>query len=203
VDIILVAVKRIGLTGNLGSGKSTVAQMFGKLGAYVYDADKIIHSFYRKGHPVYEKVVDRFGDRILNDEGTVDRSKLARIVFSSDEDLAFLEELTHSHLYRYLEKEFSELPGDAIAIVEASLLVEKGTYRNYDGLVVVYTPLEICLKRAVEKGMSPEDAERRLRHQLPPEEKVKVADWVIDNSGSLEETRRQVERVYEEIKRDP
>ena len=203
MDIILVAVKRIGLTGNLGCGKSTVARFFKELGAVVYDADRIIHGFYTKGHQVYEKVVEHFGKDILDADGNIDRRKLAEIVFSNREDLSFLEKLTHTQLNKFLDEEFSKLPEDAVAIVEASLLVEKGTYKNYDGLIVVYAPLEVCIERAVQKGLSREEAKRRLSHQLPPEEKLKVADWVIDSTGSLENTKKQVVKVFEEIRRDP
>ncbi len=195
--------KRIGLTGNLGCGKSTVAKLFKELGAVVYDADRIIHGFYKKGHPVYQNVIEHFGEGILDTEGNIDRSKLAEIVFANREELSFLEQLTHTHLYKFLDEEFSKLPEDAVAIVEASLLIEKGTYKNYDGLVVVYAPLEVCLERAVGKGMSREEAKRRLSHQLPPEEKLKVADWVIDNTGNLKETKKQVIEVFEQIRRDP
>lgn len=195
--------KRIGLTGNLGSGKSTVAGMLKELGAYVYDADRIIHSFYLKGHPVYEEVVNTFGSEILDGEGNIDRKKLAEVVFSDREKLRTLERITHTRLYEFLDKEFKKLPDDSVAVVEATLLVEKGTYRNYDGLIVVYAPLEVCRERAIKKGMEPEDVDRRLASQMDPEEKAKYGDWVIDNSGSIEETRAQVEKIYREIKKDP
>ncbi len=198
-----MAVKRIGLTGNLGSGKSTVAEMLKGLGARVYDADKIIHSFYVKGHPLYEEVVNVFGSEILDKEGNIDRRKLANVVFSDREKLRELERITHTRLYEFLEEEFRKLPDDSVAVVEATLLVEKGTYKNYDGLIVVHAPLEVCKERAIRKGMDPEDVERRLASQMSPEEKVKYGDWVVDNSGSIEETRVQVEKIYGEIERDP
>ncbi len=203
MDIILVAVKRIGLTGNLGSGKSTVAGILKELGAYVYDADRIIHSFYVKGHPVYEEVVDAFGREILDEEGNIDRKRLAGLVFSDRERLRMLERITHSRLYEFLEEEFKKLPEDSVAVVEATLLVEKGTYRNYDGLIVVYAPLEVCRERAIKKGMDPEDVDRRLASQMRPEEKAQYGDWVVDNSGSIEETRAQVEKIYRDIEKDP
>ncbi len=195
--------KRVALTGNLGSGKSTVGRMLKDLGAFVIDADEVIHSFYRKGHPVLEKVVRLLGEGILDEEGNGDRKKIAEIVFKDPEKLRKLEEITHGALYEELENIYSELPEDSVVFVEAALLIEKGTYKKYDKTLLVYAPYEVCKRRALKKGMSEEDFERRWRRQMSPEEKLKYADFVIDNSGSLEETRRQTEEVFEAIRRDP
>ncbi len=195
--------KKVALTGNLGSGKSTVGRMFEKLGAVVVDADELIRTFYRREHPVYRKVVDAFGRSILNAEGDIDRKKLADLVFSDPEKLKLLEEITHSALYEELERIYARLPSDSLILVEASLFIEKGTHRNYDRTVVVYAPYEVCRRRAIAKGFSEEDFERRWRRQMPPEEKVRYADFVIDNSGPLSETERQVRDVFEALRRDP
>ncbi len=195
--------KKVGLTGNIGCGKSTVANMFRELGAFVVDADKLIHSFYKKGHPVYKKVLDTFGEGILDKEGNIDRKKLAEIVFSDEEKLRKLEEITHRALYEELERIENNLPEDSVFIVEASLLVEKGSYKKFDKLVVVYAPYELCRERALKRGLSPEDFERRWKLQMPIEKKVRFADYVIDNSGSLEKTYEQVRRIYKELKSDP
>ncbi|SNZ11173.1 dephospho-CoA kinase [Hydrogenobacter hydrogenophilus] len=190
---------KVGLTGNIGCGKSTVASMFRELGAYVFDADIIIRGFYEEKGEVYKKVVEAFGSAVLDQEGNIDRKKLAQIVFSDKEKLRVLEEITHNALYKRLDEEFKKLPQNAIAIVEASLLVEKGTYKNYDKLIVVYAPYQVCKERALKSGFSEEDFERRWKHQLPPEEKVKHAHFIIDNSDGLEHTKRQVIKVYEEL----
>ncbi len=195
--------KRVGLTGNIGCGKSTVAEIFRKLGAYVVDADKLIHSFYRKEHPVYKKVLETFGEEILDKEGNIDRKRLAEIVFSDREKLKKLEDITHKALYRELEKIERALPEDTVFIVEASLLVEKGSYKKFDKLVVVYAPYEVCRERAIKRGFSPQDFDRRWKLQMPIEEKVKFGDYVIDNSGNLEKTYVQVKEVYERLKSDP
>jgi len=196
-------VKKVGLTGNIGCGKSTVAQMFKEMGAYVLDADKLIHSLYKKGHPVYEKVLKVFGKEILDESGNINRKKLADIVFRDEEKLRKLEEITHMALYEEVERITKKLPQDSLFILEASLLVEKGSYKNYDKLIVVYAPYEVCKERALKRGMSEEDFERRWKKQMPIEEKVKYADYVIDNSKSLEETYKQVREVYQELIRDP
>lgn len=190
---------KVGLTGNIGCGKSTVARMFKELGAYTFDADAIIRGFYQEKGEVYRKVVEAFGEGILDKEGNIDRKKLADLVFSDINKLRLLESITHRALYERLEEEFRRLPQDAIAIVEASLLVEKGTYKNYDRLIVVYAPYEVCKERAIKSGFSSEDFERRWKNQMPPEEKLKYADFVIDNSESLEDTQKQVKKVYREL----
>ena len=192
---------KVGLTGNICSGKSTVASIFRDLGAFVFDADKIIHRFYQERGPVYERVVEVFGKEILSRDGSIDRKKLAQIVFRDKQKLKALEEITHKALYEKLEELFSSLPNDAVAVVEASLIIEKGTYKNYDKVVVVYAPYELCLKRCKDKGFSEEDFKRRWSLQMPPEEKVRFADFVIDNSRSLEETRRQVMEIWSRIKK--
>ncbi len=191
---------KVGLTGNLGCGKSTVAKMFKELSLYVFDADEIIRGFYEEKGEVYRKLVEAFGDSILDSEGNIDRKKLSSVVFMDREKLRLLENITHRALYEKLEKDFKRLPEDTVVIVEATLLIEKGTYKDYDKLIVVYAPYEICKRRAILTGISEEDFERRWAHQMPIEEKLKYADFIIDNSGSIEETKEQVKRVYQELK---
>lgn len=195
--------KKVGLTGNIGCGKSTVAQMFKKLGAYVLDADKLIHSFYKKVHPVYKEVLKVFGEEILDKEGNIDRKKLARIVFTNKEKLQILENIIHKALYKEIDEILKTLPENSIFILEAALLVEKGTYKNYDKLIVVWAPYEVCKERALKRGMSEEDFERRWKNQMPIDEKVKYADFVIDNSKSFDETLKQVNEIYKRLIEDP
>jgi len=195
-------VKKIALTGNIGCGKSTVGEILRELGAFVVDADKLIHSFYRKGHPVYEKVLSIFGKAVLNEEGEIDRKKLATIVFGDTQKLRKLEEITHKALYEELERLY-EKAGGKLFVVEASLVIEKGNKDKFDKVVVVYAPYEVCKERAKRRGFSEEDFERRWRLQLPPEEKIKHGDYVIDNSRSLEETKKQVIELYRKLTEDP
>ena len=185
---------RIALTGNIGSGKSTVAEFFKECGFYVFDADRIIKGFYEERGKVYEEVLKAFGYEILDQGGNINTKKLADIVFADREKLLLLERITHSALYERLNEEFKKLPEHAIAVVEASLVLEKKTQGRYDFVVLVYAPYELCKQRVLSKGMSLEDFERRWQKQLPPEEKLKKAHYLIDNSQSLERTR---ERVFE------
>ncbi len=190
---------KIALTGNIGCGKSTVAKLFKELGAYTVDADSIIRGFYRKEHTVYREVLRQFGAGILDEKGNIDRKKLADIVFKDRDKLKILESITHGALYKELDRIYKKLPPSAVIVVEASLLIEKGTYKNYDYTVVVYAPYQTCRERALSRGMNPEDFERRWKNQMPIEEKVKYADFVIDNSGDIEETKEQVRQIWEKI----
>lgn len=183
---------KIALTGNLASGKSTVAKLFQKAGFYVFDADNIIRQFYEDRGEVYEKVVQAFGKDILDEDGKIDRRKLADLVFEDKEKLRLLENITHGALYKRLEEEFKKLPPDSVVVVEASLLIEKGTYKNYHATVLVYAPYEVCKSRAMKVGYSPEDFERRWRHQMTPEEKLRYANFIVDNRGSLKDLEKRV-----------
>ena len=183
---------KIALTGNIGSGKSTVAKLFEDCGFYVYDADKIIKDLYRERGEVYEKVMEVFGREILSEDDNIDTKKLADIVFSDREKLKILEDIAHSALYRKLDEVFKTLPKDAVAIVEASLVLEKKTKGRYDFLVLVYAPYEVCKLRSLAKGITQDDFERRWKNQMDPKEKLKRADYVVDNSGDLKKTKERV-----------
>lgn len=173
---------RIGLTGNIGSGKSTVGSFLQECGFYLFDADRIIKGFYEEKGEVYQKVVSAFGEGVLDEKGDIDRKKLADIVFSDREKLRLLEQITHSALYERLEEEFKKLPQKSVAVVEATLIIEKNTMHKYDALIVVYAPYEVCKARALMAGYSDEDFERRWKNQLPPEEKLRYGNFLIDNT---------------------
>lgn len=183
---------KIALTGNLASGKSTVARLFKEAGFYVFDADKIIRQFYEERGEVYKKVVEAFGRYILDEAGSVDRKKLADLVFEDKEKLKLLEDITHKTLYKKLEEEFKRLPPCGVAVIEASLLIEKGTYKNYHATLLVYATYEVCKSRAIKAGYSPEDFERRWKYQMPPEEKLRYANFIIDNRGSSKDLEKRV-----------
>jgi dephospho-CoA kinase len=201
---------KVGLTGGIASGKSVVGEMFVALGAHLIEADRIAHELLQPGNPVYDEVVRHFGSGILNPDGTVSRGRLAEAAFGSPSRVEELNQIVHPAVIRRQE-EWMEGVGRrdprAIAMVEAALIVEAGAAMRFDRLVVVTCRPEQRIQRwAVRMNVDEETARRevtrRVAVQLPDEEKIKVADFVIDNSGSLEETNRQVRQIYRQLKRE-
>jgi dephospho-CoA kinase len=209
---------KLGLTGGIASGKSAVGEMFVKLGAHLIQADAIAHWLMEPGRPVYEEVVRRFGPAILNPDRTVNRPKLAEAAFgapsgatseaatggASSPRVQELNAIVHPAVIAH-ENEWMEDIGardpNAIAIVEAALILEAGTVGRFDHLIVVTCHPEQRIQRLARRLGISEDAarvevERRMAAQMPDEEKVKAADFVIDNSGPLDVTERQVQRVF-------
>ncbi|RMF37593.1 MAG: dephospho-CoA kinase [Chloroflexi bacterium] len=182
----------IGLTGNIATGKSTVARMLAEQGATVIDADRLAHQAMRRGTPVYRRIVETFGEEVLAPDGEVDRARLGRIVFADPEALRRLEAIVHPAVIAEVARRIAQADGDLV-VVEAIKLIEAGMHRDLDALWVTTCPREEQVRRLMaERGMSRAEAERRVDAQPPQEEKVALADRVIDTSGSLEETRRQV-----------
>lgn len=199
---------RVGLTGGIASGKSVVGGMLAALGAHVAQADQMSHELMRPGEPVYAKVVAKFGKEILNADGTVNRPRLAEIVFSSKSPrIAELNAIVHPAVIAEQEKWMGEIERrdpHAIAIVEAALILEAGMKPHFDKLIVVTCHPEQRIQRWMQRtGADYEEAKkevtRRVAAQLPDEEKIKAADFLIDNSGSLEATRIQVESVFAKL----
>jgi len=192
----------VGLTGGLASGKSTVAVMLGRRGVPVFDADAAVHRLYRAGEAGAVAVAETFGPDTLADDGSVDRQALARRVVGEDEALDRLNELIHPLVRAAVALWLDELdPQPPVAVVEAALLVETGSYRNYDVLVVVWCEPEQQLRRAVDRGMDQDQARGLLEAQLGLDDKRAVADVVIDNSGSLEELSAAVDEAWFEVLR--
>lgn len=204
---------RLGLTGGIASGKSAVGEMFVKLGAHLIQADAIAQWLMEPGRPVYEQVVQAFGRGILNPDRTINRSQLAEAAFGSPDGsipprVQELNAIVHPAVIRY-ENEWMEDIGardpDAVATVEAALILEAHTADRFDYLIVVTCDPEQRITRFARRHNISEDAarlevERRMAAQLPDEEKIKAADFVIDNSGSLDSTRKQVEVVYSTLR---
>ena len=190
---------RVGLTGGIASGKTTVASTFRRLGAVIIDADAIAHDLLASGGSAYEAVVSRFGDGILDGERRIVRSALAGIVFSDAAARADLEALMHPRIFdlaeRRMASELARRPAP-IAVVEAALLVETGSYRRFERLVLASCSRETQLQRLTARGLSAEQAFARIEAQGSLESKKAVADFVVDTEGTLEETREQSERVY-------
>jgi dephospho-CoA kinase len=199
---------KLGLTGGIASGKTVVGEMFVKLGAHLLQADAVAHWLMDPGRAVYEEIVCRFGREILNLDGSINRPRLAEAAFGRPGGAAprvkELNEIVHpaviAHENEWME-EIGERDPNAIAIVEAALILESGTASRFDRLIVVTCdPEQRVLRYARRLGISEEAARaevaRRMAAQIPDEEKIKAADFVIDNSGSLDATDRQVQRVF-------
>ncbi len=195
---------KVGLTGSIGTGKSTVSNIFKALGAYVIDADKIVHQLLSNEN-VKKEIANVLGNEIFNQDGEIDRKKVAKIIFNDADKKNKLEKIIHPKVREEINKKIQEIYNkdpDKIVIVEVPLLIETGMYKNYDKVIVVYAPEDIQLKRLIEKGFSKEDALSRIKAQMPIDEKVKYADIVIDNTKDLDFLKRQVEEVYNKLKRE-
>jgi len=196
---------RTGLTGGIASGKSTIARMFAALGCLTIDADQIVARLYEPGQAGHEALVRTYGSGILLPDGTVDRRKLAGIAFASEESAKALNALIHPIVVAeeadWMAAE-EQRAGDRIVIVEATLLIESGGAERYDRIVVVDVDPETQLARAALRGMTQEEAARRIAHQLPRAERLRYADYVIDNSGDLQAAEAETVRVYEALLRD-
>ena len=189
----------VGLTGGIGSGKTTVGAMFVELGCRLIDSDEITHELLSDDGGVCEAVVREFGTDVLGDDRRIDRKKLGAIVFDDPERRRALTDILHPVIFvrqqAFLEKCAQEDSG-CIAIVDAALMVETGNARRFDKLVVVRCTEEQQIERLRERGLSDEDITARVAAQMSMDEKAGYADYVIDNSGTVEETLRQVEEIY-------
>ncbi|MGQ9824175.1 MAG: dephospho-CoA kinase [Desulfotomaculales bacterium] len=194
----------VGLTGGIAAGKSTVAKMFKELGAYVIDYDALSREAVQPGTPAWQEIVTYFGEEILKKDGTLDREKLGRLVFHDPEKLRTLNGIIHPEVFREGEKQATEIfrkDPAALIIKDIPLLVETGAQKLVEVVIVVYARPEVQLQRLKERGLSLEDAKARLNAQAPPEERLKYADFIIYNNGSLEETKKQVAQIYRILKK--
>ncbi len=193
----------VGLTGNIASGKSHASSVFAEFGAHVIDADVIAHELLDPGTPTYREVVEAFGEGIVRNDGSIDRKALGAVVFSDGEKRLLLNRLVHPNvraelLKRVFELESTGVPG--IVIIDAALIVESGFYRLQDCLVVVVCHPRLQAARIMERdGLTFEQAKQRMDVQMPAEEKLKLADFTIDTSGTFRETREQIRKVYAEL----
>jgi dephospho-CoA kinase len=197
---------RAGLTGGIASGKSTVAGMFAALGCVTIDADQIVARLYQPGQAGYQALVRTYGQSIVAADGTIDRRKLADLALATDEDARKLNALIHPLVIdeqaRLIAAEEQHADGGRIVIVEATLLIESGGRNRYDRIIVVDVDPETQLARAVARGMTPEDAARRIARQMQRQERLRHADYVIDSSGSFSDTGAETARVYEALRED-
>ncbi len=197
---------RVGLTGGIACGKSSIAAMLVKRGAYFLQADGLAHQVYKPGTSTYDEVVRIFGREILNADGTINRGKLANLVFPGR--IKELNAIVHPEVMKRQNSWMSEIEQNdphAIAVVEAALLIEAGADKDFDKIIVVTCDVEQKIERFARRTNLPLQAahaevERRSAAQLSDEEKARHADYVIDNSGSTEDAERQVEQIWHELR---
>jgi len=207
---------KVGLTGGIASGKSAVGEMFVALGAHLVEADRIAHALMQPGEAVYNEVVRHFGRGILDPNGSVNRAKLAEVAFGTAMDaegkrasrVDELNRIVHPAVIRSQEEWMygvSLQDPQGVAILEAALILEAGVGERFDRLVVVTCNAEqraarFAARQKIDLETARQEVARRMAAQLPDEEKVKAADYVIENSGSLEKTREQVGQVWEKLR---
>jgi dephospho-CoA kinase len=194
---------RVGLTGGIASGKSTVAAMLRDLDCMVLELDTLGHELLEPGQTVYDEVVAEFGKDILEAGGKVDRAKLGAIVFADAAKRARLNQILHPRILDVAQKWFAALDrpgGPEFAVVEAALIIEAGYNKSLDRVIVCWSRPDQQLARLKERDFSLDQAQQRIAAQMPVDEKRALADDVIDCSGSLDETKRQVENLVSKLK---
>jgi dephospho-CoA kinase len=196
---------KVGLTGGLACGKTFVGQALADFGCHLIQADELGHQVLLPGGEAYADVVREFGPDILNGDGTIDRKRLAAEVFGKPERLAALNRLVHPQVFRRekeLVERFAKADPHGIVLVEAAILIETGTYRSFDRLILVECEEEQQMERALKRDHSDRaEVLARLSRQMPMAEKRKFANYVIDTSGSKEDTLRRVREVYDALRR--
>ena len=196
---------KVGLTGGLACGKTFVGQALADLGCHLIEADQLGHEVLLPGGEAYADVVREFGQRIHNADGTIDRKRLAAEVFGQPERLASLNQLVHPHVFereRKLIDHYAKTDPCGIVVVEAAILIETGNYKNFDCLILVECDEEQQIERAMKRDHTDrEEVQSRLRRQMPLAEKRKFAQYVIDTSGTKEDTVRRVREVYGALRR--
>jgi len=194
----------VGLTGGLASGKSFVGGVLRGLGCRLIKADELGHEVLMPGGAAYAAVVEAFGSAVLSDDGTIDRRRLAALVFTDTALLAKLNGIVHPAVFRReheLTAEFAAADPSAIVVVEAAILVETGSYKRFARLIVAACRREQQIERAMKRDrLTREEAEARLARQLPLEDKVRLADYVVNTSGAKENTTAQVHEVYRALR---
>jgi dephospho-CoA kinase len=197
--------RSFGLTGGIASGKSSVAAFFAALGAKVIDADRVGHELLHPSDPVYSRVVSHFGREILNPSGEIDRARLGSLVFGDPQKLSELTSIMHPALIARVEESVASFRSRyprAVILVDAALIYEAATAGRFAKILVAWCRPEQQIERLMAKtGISRQDALKRMASQISAEEKRRRADYVIDCSGSLEETRAQAEALYPELER--
>ena len=195
----------VGLTGGVASGKSIVSRILKEEGAYLIDADQIARELVQPRTPTWKELIKVFGKEILQKDGSIHRKKLAAKVFSDPEQRNLLNRILHPRIKKEMGhrlKAIGQKDPEAIVVIDAPLLIETGDHREMDKVIVVISTEAQQIARLMERGgMDQEEARRVIASQIPTEEKIKVADFVIRNEGSLEETEKRTREVFQELKR--
>ena len=195
----------VGLTGGVASGKTAVSRVLKEEGAYIIDADRIARELVQPHKPAWNELIRAFGKEILQKDGSIHRKKLADKVFSDPKQRKVLNQILHPRIKEEMDrrtKEIGQKDPEAIVVIDAPLIVELGDHREMDKLIVVTTTQTQQIERLKDRdGAKPEEALRIVSSQMPPEEKVKLADFVIRNEGSLEETKKRAREVFKELKK--
>jgi dephospho-CoA kinase len=199
------SILRVGLTGNIAAGKSTVARWMVDFGCHVLDADELGHQCLEPGEPTYDRVVETFGATVLGDDGAVNRVALGDRVFGDDAARKRLEEILHPAIRdkeQHHADQIERAAAPAIVVTEATLLYETGSAGRYQRMVVVTAPIDIRLDRLKERGLSADEAGQRMAAQMEQAEKAERADYVIDNGSTLEAGREATRIVCEQLQLD-
>ena len=191
----------VGITGNFGVGKTTVAKMFRQLGARIIDADEIAHQATKPHTAIYRKILAYFGRRILTGK-YISRRKLAKIAFADKKKLKKLNQFMHPKILRIIKNRACKFSRKQVVVIDAALLVESGLAPWIDKLIVVRSGRNIQFKRLRRSGLTDELIEKRLRFQLSQVKKLNFADFVIDNSGTRKQTEKQVRDIWKKISED-
>jgi dephospho-CoA kinase len=194
---------RVGLTGSIAVGKSFVASVFEELGCHLLDADVTAREVVLPGTAGLTAIVDRFGEEVLQKDGTLDRQYLGSLVFGNEVLRKDLNSILHPRIIERQDEilnEWEQNDPDGISIVDAALMIESGGYKRFDKLVVVHCRPEVQLERLMlRNGLSREDAQQRIDSQMPQEEKQKFADYLIDTSDGFEPARQRTQQVYDQL----
>ena len=189
----------LGLSGGIGSGKSTVAKIFADLGAVVIDADAIAREVLEPGQIGYENTILSFGESVLSESGSIDRKKLADLVFNNPEQLAKLEAIIHPAVIARVAQIRESLPDTSIVVYDTPLLVEKNLQGQFDKVIIVLADAKIRIDRLVTRGLELPDIEARISNQATDSQRRDVADYIISNNGSIQELQDNVTKVWKQL----
>jgi len=196
----------VALTGGIASGKSIIADILQELGCYIHHADMVAHQFMEPDKPAWKAIVDHFGQDILNPDKTINRQKLGAIVFSDEKERAHLNALLHPLVMENKKEVIASLKREKthkIFVSEAALTIEAGYASFFDKIILAYCPIETQVERLMERDkINKKDALKKIQSQLPPEKKLKYADYIIDTSRTIKETIEQSEKVFRNLMLD-